>query len=876
VIHRDLKPSNVMVGSFGEVQVMDWGLAKVLPRLDAKEETDREQQPSEESTPVHLPGATTDRSREGYAVGTPTFMPPEQAKGEIERIDERADVFGLGGILCVILTGQPPYVGRDLNEVYRLAVAGEVAAAFARLDGCGADPELIQLCKECLTAERDARPRAAGVVAARLAAYQEGVRERLRQAELQRAAAEERAAGERKRRRLAVGLAAAVLALVVVGSASGLWVQRVATERREAASRQRQAIETALDKMPGLLKQWRWMEAETVLDEAESRLGETGSADLRGRAAQARADLNLAMQLDSIRLQRAMIVDGKIDKKTAEQNYLAAFADAGVVASQGGEEEAARQVGGSDIREHLVAALDDWASATEDQERRVWLLGVARRADPDDWRDRFRDPMAQNDRAALQALADELLRDEAKLQAQSPSLLTALGYALRWRQGDAVPLLTEARRRYPSDFWLNFDLGNALALAQKWEAAAGYYRAALAVRPDAVAVYNNLGGALSKGRLGGAIQEYRTALELDPRNTQVYCNLGNELIKEGQLEQAVTAFRKAMELDPKQALAHTGLGSALHLQGQLDEAIREHHTALELDPKLAWAHLNLGLALKDKFPITEAIPHFRKAVELDPKNAKAHQALGVALMSQRQLDEAILELQKAVELDRVDWQAQGNLGVALLGRGQFREARTVTLRCLDLLPAGHAQRNLAQQMLQECERQLALEEKVPALLAGQEQPRDNNERLVLAKLCLEHKKLYTAAVRFYSEAFAADAKLADDLRSGHRYNAACAAALAGCGQGMDADRLDDTQRARLRQQALEWLRADLALWSKQTDSNNPQARAAIRQTLQHWRTDADFTGVREAAAIEKLPDEERQAWQKLWADVDALPKKQAG
>src|SRR5262249_59110865 len=83
------------------------------------------------------------------------------------------------------------------------------------------------------------------------------------------------------------------------------------------------------------------------------------------------------------------------------------------------------------------------------------------------------------------------------------------------------------------------------------------------------------------------------------------------------------------------------------------------------------------------------------------------------------------------------------------------------------------------------------------------------DRIDLAGQCTG-KRLHRAAVRFYEEAFAAQPKLADDLDAAHRYNAACAAALAGCGAGQDADQLDDKERAGLRRQALDWPRADLA------------------------------------------------------------------
>ena len=183
VIHRDLKPSNVMVGSFGEVQVMDWGLAKVLPRGERGH--DHPGAVHEHVVPVSViqtarSGSDADASEAGSVLGTPGYMAPEQARGEIDALDERADVFGLGSILCEILTGAPAFVGRSSDEALRKAGRGDLADAYARLETCGAETELIALAKDCLTPERDDRLQNAGLVSERINAYQTGVQERLR------------------------------------------------------------------------------------------------------------------------------------------------------------------------------------------------------------------------------------------------------------------------------------------------------------------------------------------------------------------------------------------------------------------------------------------------------------------------------------------------------------------------------------------------------------------------------------------------------------------------------------------------------------------------------------------------------------------------
>jgi hypothetical protein len=177
LIHRDIKPSNVMLGEFGEVLVMDWGIAKALaarPQPAQLLPTPDLPSPSAGGAVTALGGPET---LPGQSRGTPAFMAPEQARGEASRVGKASDVFGLGGILCVTLTGQPPYT--HAQQV----LAGDVTEAFARLDGCGADAELIGLAKACLAPAPGVRPADGAEVAGRVKRYRDEVAARQAQAE---------------------------------------------------------------------------------------------------------------------------------------------------------------------------------------------------------------------------------------------------------------------------------------------------------------------------------------------------------------------------------------------------------------------------------------------------------------------------------------------------------------------------------------------------------------------------------------------------------------------------------------------------------------------------------------------------------------------
>jgi serine/threonine-protein kinase len=278
VIHRDLKPGNVMVGAFGEVQVMDWGLAKVLAR-------ERRRAVAVATVPASSVVQTVRsddpalQSQEGVALGTYAYMAPEQACGASEQLNERCDVFGLGAVLGEVLTGRPPYTGPTAAVVHDRALRAELGPAWERLDRCGADAELVELAKRCLAVEPAARPGDAGEVAGAVGAYLAGVQLRLREAERQRAAAEVRAVEERKRRRLAIALATAVLLLA--GGGGGWLLQQQQHGQQHQRARESARREQADKETGGVVEQGRVLLDEGWKEQDLARLAQATSEGSR-------------------------------------------------------------------------------------------------------------------------------------------------------------------------------------------------------------------------------------------------------------------------------------------------------------------------------------------------------------------------------------------------------------------------------------------------------------------------------------------------------------------------------------------------------------------------------------------------------------------
>ncbi|MGE3164902.1 MAG: protein kinase [Planctomycetota bacterium] len=868
VIHRDTKPANVMVGAFGEVQVMDWGFAKVLgdrPQRRRRPRTTVESSPAEShgtatdedirTLRTSSPAGSASDSLVGSVVGTPAYMAPEQARGLIDDLDERADVFGLGAILCEILTGEPPFLGETAAAIHANARQGDMEPVFQRIDASGADPELVRIARSCLVADPRGRLRNAGLVARELRAYSTSLETRARAAELDAAGARVRADEAHKRRRLATVTAVCVVALVLVSAGSFLFLDQQRRSHRETTATD---IRTSLSRARELRDEaWagdfsKWELALAIAHETEARALEFGDPALVDEARALADDIAEVAEQESRmhamldRLERTNSEAGVPEERellrtskleAVEREFASAFREFGIAVEALDPVEAARQIAASGIADAIVGALDRWAAArlggdARQAESGRELLRVAQLADSDEQRSELRRLVIERDLAAIRALAHR----DAEVEAPASTLLllaAALGSGGAGRESvsvDRAPIewfFSRAHQRSPDDFAINFELAEYLRLCEppRWEESLPYYATAVALRPDSVPARTGWARALSRtNRQDAAMRAFGETIRRRPESAAAYTSFGNEMLRAKRYEEALRYFERAIEVDPMAAVPRDRRASVFRGQERWEEATEAYRSLLAVAPTHQWGWFWLGVCYVRWGDYREAESAYREAIRLYPDFAHAHCNLALALLELGHPHAAAVSLATGHRLGKENWKWAHD-------SAQWLETVREVVAMQDRLDA----------------RDLAEGQRIELALAA-------------ARLCEPSFKAQCA--RYFE--MARETTGGSAAGADFRIAAAKAAAFAGR-LPRGSDTASGADAAHWRGRAAQWLGEALADLPAPTEAS---AWNDLAVRLERWQAEPDLHAIRDSKFLERLPDAERRSYLLLWQDVE--------
>ena len=598
IIHRDLKPENIMIGAFGEVQIMDWGLARKLDGEQLEDVPDHDFASIEAETTLKaketqslIPGET----QVGSVMGTPAYMSPEQAHGL--KADQRADVFSLGGILFEIITGQAPFDAPTATMALAKSIDSDLASAFARLDSSEADDPLIQLTKECLSAAPDQRPADGRVLSQKVADYLSNRERKFEENRLEKARTTERLIAQQKRNRQLIWSGGLIVTTLVALAVAGfLYLSEKNARLADSARIERETVaqrilaeakirtslasatvytQTAATRRPHL-QYSDWVLAKKEIEKAASvatpeigpelemeireleeaiRLGEAVALRWRNRRQleeSCRNELFRLAEISNYPEDMALCKDHNLLPK-----INAVFEKLGIrpgVISHSAVERLTESEFRDDLfyglmiwRREANARLDDKtlsrAEARKFADIYLWISELIDAADPDPFRTEVREHILNARFGRVVELAGTENATSSLLSVHTVAMALA---TLEINRDERLDFLLRAQQQFPSDFFVNWYLptyGGGPNNAKKFALAC------YSLRPESPGVLSKLGFLyLSEGAIDNAIETLEKLVKVAPWYHLGQFRLAEAYHRKGKLEKADEQFKIAAKV----------------------------------------------------------------------------------------------------------------------------------------------------------------------------------------------------------------------------------------------------------------------------------------------------------------------------------------
>ncbi|HYH68870.1 MAG TPA: tetratricopeptide repeat protein [Urbifossiella sp.] len=709
IIHRDVKPANTLLRRAD---------GDNLPRLRPGDGGQYDVVLADLGC-AHLPseGGVAGPTLPGQAIGTPSYMPPEQARRDGCRAAATADVYSLGAVLYECLTGRPPFLATSPEGTIQQVIADEGPVPPSRLIPT-VPRDLETICLKCLRKEPDGRYAKAQDLADDLGRFLNG------EAILARPESLTERARRWCRRRPAITTAvgAAVLLLVIGGVAYKYLVYDPTRVRDVAESSRANDVRAVIREFDGRLALGDLGGAASKLQGAEGRVEGSESLALWDVVKEARKDYDAAAGLERVRSNLSalglrggvrtrgerMVAVG-LDSGQADREFGAIFESLGMTIGQD-HQRIIPAIRSSRIRKQLVQALDFWAVThiSVGGGRSKDLLMLAAAADADSVREKLRLAVSNGAPDHVKRVARGI-----NLEEQTPSTLMVLSSAL-YKTGvipEGRELLQQGVTRWPGDFWLNNELSirfliDPTADPRSLAQAVRYAQGAVACRPESAMAHSNLAFALAAVKdWAGSLDAADQALKLDGDNPAALLNRSRALMKLDRWPEARASCLRVLGARPDFAEALVNLGECDRTLGDLESAATAAQKALKAAPNLPAALVLRATVKGELSQWKEAEKDCRSALEHDGDLARAWSNLSLALGEQQKLTEALDAADRAVQLDPDDY-------VVLYNRATVRWWR------VDRGLADHSKKDELGRIHRDLDAALALKPKFAAAFAS--------------------------------------------------------------------------------------------------------------------------------------------------------------
>ena len=613
IIHRDLKPENVMVGEFGEVLVVDWGLARPIGTTIDGPDADG----PEGRAPV-----TSDRraggemiTMEGSIQGTPAYMAPEQARGRTT-LDAACDIHALGGILYKALTTQTPFAGRNVTEVLQLVVEHDLPTMRQRAPAAGIPPALDAIVMKAMARQPRQRFRSANELKEEIERFLDD-----EPVQCARYGVGERASRWLRRHptlamSTALLLVAGLAVVALLGQLSASESARIASDSaREASESAREASEVNREL------------AQQIADRKSEQLVAT------------RLQRELAESRAATEAQRAAAEKERADAEALRAELEAQRADAA--------EQHAESLG-----DEISALLDRRSQQDIDEFQRRWsdarASGLSQAA--------FAAQLRPEEAAAYLKAYDALFRVYDQIRAD-PAFghyaNRAFIHTVLGNNAEAIDDYNEALRLapdVPEAALMLHNRGTAKSANNDPRGAIRDYDAALRKEPRQVISLVNRG--MAKRRLGdpdAAIADYDRALEIDPRSAIALDARGNAKGDKGDYAAALRDYDRALEIDPRYCEAWYDRGTTKYFMEDFAGAIRDFDGALRIDPAHTASLGNRAAARHGLGDVDGALADMDALLRLTPDDWEAWRNRA-AMLADHDPAESLRSLQQAYRL----------------------------------------------------------------------------------------------------------------------------------------------------------------------------------------------------------------------------------